>query len=182
MTSAHRPTWKAAVGGNEQGGNVLYIPSRQYSSRDMPSHQKLKLRQEGQGTTEEAKKINFRQNVLEREAGHIKGKIMGGEEEFIGEAIREEPEEKYSLDNAVGLMREKRRKIEPEVNPFPQDADVGLSEADEEFEREENGGKENDGDQLSDDENAELMREFEKIKKDREEEQKRKVIGRFLRK
>ena len=40
MTTAHRPTWKPAVGiyikylgGSEQGGNLLVTPTRSYSAR-----------------------------------------------------------------------------------------------------------------------------------------------------
>ena len=44
MTNAHRPTWHTAVGGSEQGGNVMINPSRAYSSKDMPAHTVLKER------------------------------------------------------------------------------------------------------------------------------------------
>lgn len=44
MTTAHRPTWAPAVGGEEQGGNRLFVPSRAYSAKDQPSHTKLKFR------------------------------------------------------------------------------------------------------------------------------------------
>ena len=45
MTTAHRPTWNSARG-SEQGGNNLVIPKRNYSALDMPSHLKLKDRQD----------------------------------------------------------------------------------------------------------------------------------------
>ena len=44
MTTAHRPTWNAARGGSEQGGNLLVNPSRAYSAKDLPGHTTLKYR------------------------------------------------------------------------------------------------------------------------------------------
>lgn len=68
MTTAHRPTWHTAKGGSEQGGNVLINPSRAYSSKDMPAHTSLKERSTGQGNQHEQHQIDFRAELLEREA------------------------------------------------------------------------------------------------------------------
>ena len=68
MTTAHRPTWHTAKGGSEQGGNVLVNPSRAYSSKDMPAHTSLKERASGQGNLDEQSRIDFRRELLEREA------------------------------------------------------------------------------------------------------------------
>ena len=68
MTTAHRPTWHTAKGGTEQGGNVLINPSRAYSSKDMPAHTTLKVRTTGQGNVLEQGQIDFRRELLEREA------------------------------------------------------------------------------------------------------------------
>ncbi len=187
MTNAHRPTWKAAVGGSEQGGNILYIPSRQYSSRDMPSHLSLKTRHEGQGTEAEARKIDFRRDIMAREGKYYEEKQGGkrSEPEMAPDTVEEElpePEVKYSLDEYIreAAATDKKKHVEDEQTPFPQDEDVDLSGADEEFEQgskkgEEEGkaGEENAG--AAEDEDAELMREFEKIKKEREEDMKKKV-------
>lgn len=199
MTNAHRPTWKAAVGGSEQGGNILYIPTRQYSSRDMPSHLTLKTRQLGQGTEGETKKIDFKNNILERERKYFstKGKEGGGMEE-IGvtedNAPLEEEEELYTLEKCIESLQKsedevesvpgKKKHVEQEDNPFPQDEDVDFSSADEKFESVLNpeAHAQPNNEEEGDDENAELMREFEKVKKEREEDQKHKVIlfGEYL--
>ncbi len=52
MSSAGRPTFNPAVGGEprSQGGNKIFVPTKQVASRDLNSHTKLKLRKEGQGT------------------------------------------------------------------------------------------------------------------------------------
>lgn len=44
MTTAHRPTWAPALGGEEQGGNRMFAPSRMRSAKDQVSHTKLKFR------------------------------------------------------------------------------------------------------------------------------------------
>ena len=44
MTTAHRPTWQAAKGGEEQGGQRIFAPSRMTSAKDQASHTKLKFR------------------------------------------------------------------------------------------------------------------------------------------
>ncbi|XP_046554008.1 spliceosome-associated protein CWC15 homolog [Haliotis rubra] len=67
MTTAARPTWDTARGGRGKGEGDLSALSKQYSSRDLPSHTKLKYRQEGQGTTEETSRRDFRRELDDRE-------------------------------------------------------------------------------------------------------------------
>jgi len=68
MTTAHRPTFKSTMGGSNQGGNKLYQPTKQYSSRDLPGHLKLKTLKPGQGTIKETMNRNFKKELLEKEA------------------------------------------------------------------------------------------------------------------
>ena len=42
MTTAHRPTYNPTKGGDMQGGNKLYFPSKQYSSKDLPGNLNMK--------------------------------------------------------------------------------------------------------------------------------------------
>lgn len=51
MTTAARPTWDTAKGGRGKGEGDLSALSKQYSSRDLPSHTKLKHRYELNVTT-----------------------------------------------------------------------------------------------------------------------------------
>ena len=44
MTTAARPTWDTARGGRGKGEGDLSALSKQYSSRDLPAHTKLKYR------------------------------------------------------------------------------------------------------------------------------------------
>jgi len=63
MTTAHRPTWKPIQGGSEQGGNRIVVPTRQYSSKDLPGHTVLKTRKLGQGTSQETAGVNFKHQL-----------------------------------------------------------------------------------------------------------------------
>ncbi len=44
MTTAHRPTWAPAKGGEEQGGQRIYAPSRMTSAKDQAAQTKMKYR------------------------------------------------------------------------------------------------------------------------------------------
>lgn len=54
-------------GGSGRGEKDLSALSKQYSSRDLPGHTKLKYRNEGQSTTEELRSRDFRKDLEERE-------------------------------------------------------------------------------------------------------------------
>ncbi|CAD6340606.1 unnamed protein product [Miscanthus lutarioriparius] len=90
MTTAARPTWAPAKGGNEQGGTRIFGPSQKYSSRDLAAHTSLKprlrfvptrltifahvYRKDGQQTQEELQKRNLREELEERERKHYSSK------------------------------------------------------------------------------------------------------------
>eukprot|EP00246_Nothoceros_aenigmaticus_P018749 TRINITY_DN9965_c0_g1_i1.p1 TRINITY_DN9965_c0_g1~~TRINITY_DN9965_c0_g1_i1.p1 ORF type:complete len:216 (-),score=50.28 TRINITY_DN9965_c0_g1_i1:481-1128(-) len=71
MTTAARPTWAPAKGGHEQGGVRMFGPSQKFSSRDLASHTALKLRKDGQDTSEELRKRNIRDELEDRERRHF---------------------------------------------------------------------------------------------------------------
>lgn len=74
MTTAARPTFEPARGGSGRNEKDLSAISRQYSSRDLPGHTKLKYREHGQGTQEETRSRDFRRELEDRE----KEKRVGG--------------------------------------------------------------------------------------------------------
>ena len=67
MTTAARPTWDTAKGGTSAKERDLSSMSKQYSSRDLPSHTKLKTREPGQGTVAEHRDRDFRRELEDRE-------------------------------------------------------------------------------------------------------------------
>mmetsp|Transcript_104013 Transcript_104013/g.271589 ORF Transcript_104013/g.271589 Transcript_104013/m.271589 type:complete len:220 (-) Transcript_104013:63-722(-) len=95
MTTAHRPTWNAAVAsGTNPSGNKIMAQTTKVANRDAAITRKLKMRQIGQGTAEERGSRKELQQALERR-------------------------EKKAKEEAEG----KKPKAIEENNPFPEDAD-----------------------------------------------------------
>ncbi|KFD55839.1 hypothetical protein M514_03278 [Trichuris suis] len=67
MTTAHRATYTPAQGGFGKNEADLSKLSKQYSSRDLPSHTKLKYRQTGQASADELKSRDFLYELENRE-------------------------------------------------------------------------------------------------------------------
>eukprot|EP01098_Paradermamoeba_levis_P005341 TRINITY_DN2261_c0_g1_i2.p1 TRINITY_DN2261_c0_g1~~TRINITY_DN2261_c0_g1_i2.p1 ORF type:complete len:258 (-),score=112.59 TRINITY_DN2261_c0_g1_i2:72-773(-) len=153
-----RPTWKPAAGGAHQGGNRVHAPSQQYSSKDLPGHTKLKTRQTGQNTQTEITKRNLKEELEDRERDHFKGK---------GVEYKPKKEEKNidaddSDDEEEEEEEEERRRIT--------NGDV------QEKKKEESEEEDDDDDDDDDNDEEELLRELEKIKKERAAEQLRKEL------
>jgi protein CWC15 len=201
MTTAHRPTWNPTRGGDLQGGNKLYFPSKTYSSKDLPSNLNVKIRQTGQGTRKELNKRNFKNELLERERRNqetVRGNGLVSSQYSEIEEDKEIPSQVDITDDLLNysMTRKKQRtesisdfsesantnqlssrilasnKISNEENIFPQDKDLEFSEEEsQDLNKEDNQESELD---QSDDEEELLLRELEKIKKEREEENKKK--------
>lgn len=155
MTTAARPTWSPAKGGNEQGGTRIFGPSQKYSSRDMAAHTNLKPRKEGQETHDELQKRNLREELEERERRHFSSK-----------------DKSYSddRDRRKGghlLLEGARRDTEDRLIPRSVDAD----DADVEVKSDESDDEDDDDDE---DDTEALLAELEQIKKERAEENLRK--------
>jgi protein CWC15 len=155
MTTAARPTWAPAKGGNEQGGTRIFGPSQKYSSRDMAAHTNLKPRKDGQDTHDDLQKRNLREELEERERRHFSSK-----------------DKSYSddRDRRKGghlLLEGARRDTEDRLIPRSVDAD----DADVEVKSDESDDEDDDDDE---DDTEALLAELEQIKKERAEENLRK--------
>jgi len=164
MSTAHRPTWDPAQAKDTKAG------SRQFSVRDMAAHTKLKFRQPGQTSTDDVKRRDLRAELLaaEAEARNKKRKAEGKpplEEDVRKAAAIEAPKE--GPPAADEDEANKRRKLLQEALEMDKDDD----EEDEE-EKSNDDGDESDEDSEEDD-TAELLRELEKIKRERVEEKAR---------
>jgi len=145
MTTAARPTYAPARGGTGKGEGDLSVLSKQYSSRDLPSHTKLKLRQTGQDSVEEVRSRDFRKELEDRER----------------HSFREKNKEKSS--KLYGESSSKKSRIEM-LSASNLDVDDPIDDADD-----------NDLDDSDDeDETADLLAELQRIKRERAEEQARK--------
>ncbi|XP_021287942.1 protein CWC15 homolog A [Herrania umbratica] len=153
MTTAARPTWVPAKGGNEQGGTRIFGPSQKYSSRDLASHTSLKPRKEGQDTQDELQKRNLRDELEERERRHFSSKDKSYDDR----------------DRRKGshlLLEGAKREAEDRIVPRSVDADDSDVEV-------ESDNESDDEDDDEDDEEA-LLAELERIKKEKAEEKLRK--------
>uniref|UniRef100_A0A0D9WKV7 Cwf15/Cwc15 cell cycle control protein n=2 Tax=Leersia perrieri TaxID=77586 RepID=A0A0D9WKV7_9ORYZ len=154
MTTAARPTWAPAKGGNEQGGTRIFGPSGKYSSRDLAAHTTLKPRKEGQNTQEEVQKRNLRDELEDRERKHYSSKD------------KSYAEERDRRKSASLLLEGSRREAEDKIVPREIDADDSDVEP--------RSDDESDEDDDDDDDTEALMAELERIKKERAEEKLRK--------
>jgi len=148
MTTAARPTFEPARGGSSRGEKDLSAISKQYSSRDLPAHQKLKQREPGQGTVEEQRGRDFRRELEDRERV-VRDKRGGG-----GSA---------SAATSSSSSRSKPRALEA-ATPANLDVDDAIDD--------------DDSDEDSDDDEAELMAELQRIRKERAAESVRRDLER----
>ncbi|XP_022965169.1 protein CWC15 homolog [Cucurbita maxima] len=155
MTTAARPTWAPAKGGNEQGGTRIFGPSQKYSSRDIASHTTLKPRKEGQDTHDELQRRNLRDELEDRERRHFssKNKSYDDREHRKGSQL---------------LLEGGKRDIEDRIIPRSLDADD--SDVDIKSDSESDDDDEDD----DEDDTEALLAELEQIKKERAEEKLRK--------
>ncbi|XP_050216819.1 uncharacterized protein LOC126667784 [Mercurialis annua] len=151
MTTAARPTWAPAKGGNEQGGTRIFGPSQKYSSRDIASHTTLKPRREGQDTQEEVQKRNLRDELEERERKHYSSK---------NKSYTDDRERRKS--NQLFLEGTKRD-VEDRIIPRSVDADDSDVEVN-------NDSDDDEDDDDEEDDTEALMAELDRIKKERAEE------------
>lgn len=180
MSSAHRPTWAPAQG--KEGRQN----SKVYSSRDLSAHTKLKFRQPGQHSQSEVQRRDLKLELLqaERESDLRKKKGERGLVVDKGLLLLEEKER----GNREQEEANKRRKLLQQVADLDKDDedDDQQDDNDDEEEEGEKDSKDNNEQDDSDDdddddedddedETAELLRELEKIKRERAEEKERQV-------
>ncbi|KAI9675317.1 MAG: complexed with cef1p [Caeruleum heppii] len=158
MTTAHRPTFDPARGKEAQRGVA-------YHQRLLPAYTQLKVRQPGQGGDKDAERRDLRAELLKAEASH-RAKITGVGEDAQEDGGEEHQAPKRLLEDGPGDDGDeddpeaKRRRILEETRDIDADS-VG----------EDDDSSEEESD--DEDETAELMRELEKIKKERAEQRER---------
>jgi protein CWC15 len=157
MTTAHRPTFDPARGKEAARGTA-------YHQRLLPAHTFLKHRQPGQGGAADSNKRDLRAELLEAEARHYakKNGTYTEDVETTNEtaASSKRPIDAISSagDNEPDEAEQKRQRIEMLEKYREVDADDSSESSDS-----------SDDDEDEEDETAALMRELEKIKKERAE-------------
>mmetsp|Transcript_6238 Transcript_6238/g.6517 ORF Transcript_6238/g.6517 Transcript_6238/m.6517 type:complete len:236 (+) Transcript_6238:50-757(+) len=150
MTTAHRPTWKPAVGTSINIG----FKSQQVSVKDQIGMTKLKFRQVGQSSKNEMEERNILEELEKREYEQLSAK---------NKAILEIEKEEKKIDS-IALLKNHEEKKE-EIKQY-NDSDVDYDERDDEFDSSSDEESDEDDDDDEDDE-LELQRELEKIKAER---------------
>lgn len=145
MTTAARPTFEPARGGRGKGEGDLSALSKQYSSRDLPSHNKLKRRQAGQDSVDEVREKDFKRDLEERER----------------QAARDRTKDRGS--RGITESSSKRSRLD-QIPPANLDADDPVDDDD--------SDDSNESD--DEDDTAELLAELQRIKKERAQEEARK--------
>jgi protein CWC15 len=161
----NRPTWAPAQ------GRETRVNTQQYSSRDLASHTKLKFRQPGQGNTSDISRRDLRLELMRAEAK------ANGKEEDKGEDKGEDEQvakRRRLIEEAKDLDKDDS---DAEEGPSKKDAAVkekaaATGEGDTDMEEEDS--EEEDSDDDEDDTQA-LLRELEKIKRERALEKERQV-------
>ena len=153
MTTAHRPTWNAAVGGKNQAGNpTRYTPIHAVSRKDLPGMLTLKTRGAGQDTQAEIDKRDLKAELEERERKHL---------EKIGKAVKPPPA-------AAAAPR-----LSDGGDSGAAAAAASASYDDEDDSDSDDSDSDDDSDEDDEEDTAELLRELEKIKKEKALEQQR---------
>ena len=138
MTSAHRPTWAAALGGSGLREGAASAPTFRFSARDLRAHTKLKFRQPA--VVPPSEDGNDKQNEQQRFS--IAAPTHDEDEDLV--VVSDEEEEEKEVDE-----RAKSNNSDS--------VDLNKEEEDEA------------------DETAELMRELEKIKRERAAEEAKRA-------
>lgn len=156
MSSAGRPTFVSAKGGADQGGNRMHVSTRQYSSKDLAGHTKMKQRQVGQNTSSEIAKRDLKRELEDKER------------KVAGERGRKDYRDKDKVDREAPVLAIKDR---ADRSPDRRrDKNIDADDTDSSDSEDESDDDESDD---SEDEEDELLRELERIKKEREQDRLR---------
>ncbi|TGZ36851.1 hypothetical protein CRM22_011393 [Opisthorchis felineus] len=193
MTTAGRPTWDSAKGGRGKWEGDLSAMSKQYSVRDLPSHTKLKVRQEGQGRPEDLQGKDFKRVLEEKEKRLALEKT--GKASATASITAPAPGEKRTsttVDSASATSGSAIKRPKPETIAAVSTANLDADDPwDEDYEEDANdtqvNGTDAQGDAAHDDENDDedddedeelLLAELAKIKRERAEEAARLAVER----
>lgn len=141
-----------------------------YHQRLLPAYTQLKVRQPGQGGDADREVRDLRAELLRAEAAHI-AKVKG-----VPEAPEDAPAETI-ITNARRLL-ENGRQDDEEAEESPETKRRRVLEATRDIDADSDGhsdGSSTDESDDEEDETAELMRELDKIKRERAEQREKEV-------
>merc|ERR1712150_431559 len=158
MTTAARPTFDAARGGTAKGERDLSAMSKQYSSRDLPSHTSLKNRERGQNDPADMLFRDFKSELEDREreasSENTDRKVRGSDRPSSSRTSAQSSSSKRSRLEGPGGSQASTSNL---------DADEPLDDSDD-----------SDDSDSDDDDTAALMAELQKIKREKADEEQEK--------
>jgi len=156
MTTAHRATFHAAIGGKEQGGGRYIAGVTRVHVHDLAGEMSIKQRQTGQGTAAELKGKDLKKALEDRELEHLKSI---GKASIVSKAPPPLPPPEDDDDDDDG----------PALILDPDDADDKRTHTANDMLKPPDESDDDDDDD-DEDEEEELMRELERIKQERKQE------------
>eukprot|EP00584_Thalassiosira_punctigera_P000648 CAMPEP_0172529214 /NCGR_PEP_ID=MMETSP1067-20121228/3355_1 /TAXON_ID=265564 ORGANISM="Thalassiosira punctigera, Strain Tpunct2005C2" /NCGR_SAMPLE_ID=MMETSP1067 /ASSEMBLY_ACC=CAM_ASM_000444 /LENGTH=268 /DNA_ID=CAMNT_0013313229 /DNA_START=33 /DNA_END=839 /DNA_ORIENTATION=- len=136
MTTAHRPTWKAAVGRAQEGGwSAGGAASTQSSARDLAAHTKLKFRKGSQAVGD--RRAALQESLLKLEEAEKRAELTARRVARMGR-------EKLLLEDGDKSEKEGRMKL------LKQTADVDEEKIRAKYDDEDDGGDDDGGGRWSD--------------------------------
>ena len=172
MTTAHRPTWKAAVGQDNEGGwSAGGAVSHQRSVLDAPAHTKLKVRQQHQKKYSNKDEM-IQQSLLAiqeatKEANKAKQAILQQYQKRIDPKVEEQSKLRLLQqgNDTIDVARIKAEYDDADVEDDDDDEESDLDAPDDDDDDDEDDSDEED----DEDDEALLQAELAKIRAEREE-------------
>jgi len=158
MTTAHRATFHAAIGGKEQGGGRYIAGVTRVHVHDLAGQMNMKTRQPGQGTAAEVSKKDMLSALKDKEHEHLK-RIGKAPVTKAPALLPPAPEDDDDVDEGPAPIIDK------------EDADDNRTRAPNELIKDD---EDDDDDDDEEDDEEELMRELERIKQERAQEAQKK--------
>lgn len=171
MTTAHRPTWKAAVGQDNEGGwSAGGAVSHQRSVLDAPAHTKLKVRQQHQKKYSNKDEM-IQQSLLAiqeatKEANKAKQAILQQYQKRIDPKVEEQSKLRLLQqgNDTIDVARIKAEYDDADVEDDDDDEESDLDAPDDDDDDDDDSDEEDD-----EDDEALLQAELAKIRAEREE-------------
>ncbi|CAF1304343.1 unnamed protein product [Didymodactylos carnosus] len=164
-TNAFQP----AQGGTSRGESDLSGQSKQYSSRDMPSHKTLKYREKGQNTQDEIRQKDFRRELEDRERTvRDKQPQQRTSDSKRLQSSSSDDRKRSSLrsNNELQSIQSNLDADDP-LDESSDDDDNGITNNKQRNRNNNNDTQDDDDDDEDEDDTEELMAELNRIKKER---------------
>ncbi|CRH02983.1 cell cycle control protein cwf15, putative [Plasmodium relictum] len=189
MTTAHRPTWYNAIGGENQGGNRKVSQTVKVCSRDLPSHTKMKMRDLSDYVED---KTLIKNNLIKLENNNNNdtktNKLLAIEnikkftnQDYTNPFPEDEDDEINDFKSTKKKKKKKNLKIRnldysdtnKEEHTYNEKDEDDEDEDEDEDEDDDDEDDDDDDDDEDDDEEKELLRELENLKREKLEKLKK---------